>query len=211
MWKLDRIILQATESFLRKLRQRLIITLMVVVLPILALIVYQAKIARDLRTAEAQENAWGIAANVVVRESRFIDSAKQLLALLADSAEVINGDTRVCNAFLRRFVEHNSLYVDLGVADASGVVRCRAHVEAMGENVARASHFLRAVAVKGFATGDYALGGASARQSIAFASPLFAPGWESSRSYLRGIGCEVDQPACGREQSGGWSRSVGRR
>lgn len=53
MWKLDRIILQATESFLRKLRQRLMITLMVVVLPVLGLIVYQAKIARELRIAEA--------------------------------------------------------------------------------------------------------------------------------------------------------------
>jgi PAS domain S-box-containing protein len=172
MWKLDRIILQATESFLRELRQRLMITLMVVVLPVLGLIVYQAKIARELRIAEAQENAWEIAANVAVRESRFIDSAKQLLALLAGSAEVINGDTQVCSDFMRRFVEHNSLYVDLGVADASGVVRCRAHVGAVGENVARASHFLRAVAVKGFATGDYAVGGASERQSVAFALPL---------------------------------------
>lgn len=175
MWKLDRIILQATESFLRKLRQRLIMTLMVVVLPILGLIVYQARIARDLRIAEAQENAWKIAANVAVRESRFIDSAKQLLALLADSAEVINGETRVCSDFLRRFVEHNSVYVDLGVADANGVVRCRAQLDAVGESVARASHFQRAVAVKGFATGDYAVGGASERQSVAFAFPMFTP------------------------------------
>jgi len=172
MWKLDRIILQATESFLRKLRQRLIITLMVVVLPILGAIVYQAKIARDLRIAEAQENAWEIAANVAVRESRFIDSAKQLLALLADSAEVLSGNTQVCSDFLRRFVEHNSLYVDLGVADAGGVVRCRAHLEAVGESVAGASHFRRAVAVNGFATGDFAVGGGSKRQSVAFAFPL---------------------------------------
>ena len=172
MWKLDRIILQATESFLRKLRQRLIITLMVVVLPILGAIVYQAKIARDLRIAEAQENAWEIAANVAVRESRFVDSAKQLLALLADSAEVLSGDTQVCSDFLRRFVEHNSLYVDLGVADAGGVVRCRAHLEAVGESVAGASHFRRAVAVNGFATGDFAVGGGSKRQSVAFAFPL---------------------------------------
>ena len=175
MWNLDQIILQATESFLRKLRQRLIITLMVVVLPILGVILYQAKIARDLGIAEAQENAWEVAANVALRESRVIDSARQLLALLADSAEVINGDTRVCNDFLRRFVEHNGLYIDLGVADANGVARCRANVEAVGESVASASHFQRAIAVKGFATGDYALAGAAGRQGVAFAFPLLTP------------------------------------
>jgi PAS domain S-box-containing protein len=175
MSKLDRILLQTTESFLRKLRQRLMITIAVVVVPIFGLILYQAKIARDLRITEAQETAWEIAANIAVRESRFIDSARQLLALLADSAEVINGEPRACSDFLRRFVEHNNLYVDLGIADANGIVRCGAHFEGAGTNVARASHFQRAVAVKGFAIGDYAAGGASKRESVAFALPMLTP------------------------------------
>src|SRR6266545_3880802 len=86
MWKLDEILLQATGSFLRELRQRLLIIILVAVLPILALILYQAKIARDLQIAEAQENAWQMVEKVALREARFIDSAKQLLTLFAETS-----------------------------------------------------------------------------------------------------------------------------
>jgi hypothetical protein len=135
MWKLERIVLLATESFLRKLRQRLLIILLIAVLPILAVIFYQAKIARDVRIAEAQERAWEITENVAIREARFIDSAKQLLTLLADTPEVMNGETAACSEFLRRFVKHSSVYVDLGIADPNGRVRCASRSIEAGESV----------------------------------------------------------------------------
>ena len=174
MWKLDRIILQATESFLRELRQRLVIMILIVVLPILGLILYQAKIARDLRLAEAQESAWEIAENVALREVRFIDSAKQLLALLADTPDVMKGDAAQCGNLLKRFVDHSSLYADLGVADATGTVMCRAEIGEPGDSVARSSHFQRALAVRGFAIGDFAFRETLHRKSLSFAFPMFS-------------------------------------
>jgi PAS domain S-box-containing protein len=175
MWKFDKVIFQATESFLRKLRQRLLIMILIAVVPILSLILYQAKIARDLRIAEAQENAWEIAENVALREARFIDSAKQLLSLLAETADVVNGDRAVCSNFLKRFVEHNSAYVDLGIADPNGAVLCRAHAGEPGESVGRSSHFQRALAMRGFGIGDFAVRSAFARKSVGFAFPMFSP------------------------------------
>ena len=172
MWKLDQIILQATESFLRKLRQRLIIIILVAVLPILALILYQAKVDRDVRIIEAQENGWEIAENVAIRESRYIDSARQLLSLLAETPEVAEGSKTACSEFLRRFAEHNRVYVDLGVADPDGNVRCRAHGDETGERVSQAGYFRRALKVKGFAIGDYHVRGAPPRQSLSFALPV---------------------------------------
>ena len=175
MWKLDQVILQATESFLRSLRQRLLIIIMIAVFPILGLILCQAKIARDLRIAEAQENAWKIVEKVVLRKSRFIDSAKQLLTLLADTPEVRNGDGAECSELLKRLAEQNRIYVELGVAGPDGAVWCRAYSGETNESLARASHFQRALAVKGFAIGDYAVHGAIDRKSIAFAFPMFTP------------------------------------
>src|SRR5512135_319865 len=172
MWKLDQIILQATESFLRKLRQRLIIIILVAVLPILALILYQAKVDRDVRIIEAQENGWEIAENVAIRESRYIDSARQLLSLLAETPEVAEGSKTACGEFLRRFAEHNRVYVDLGVADPDGNLRCRAHGDETGERVSQAGYFRRALKVKGFAIGDYHVRGAPPRQSLSFALPV---------------------------------------
>ncbi len=172
MWKLDQIILQATESFLRKLRQRLIVIILVAVLPILGLILYQAKVTRDIRIVEAQENAWEIAENVAIRESRYIDSARQLLSLLAETPELAKENEAACGEFLRRFAEHNRIYVDLGVADPDGLVRCRAHADETGERVTQASFFRRALKVKAFAIGDYHVRGRPARQSLSFAMPV---------------------------------------
>ena len=174
MWKLDRIILQATESFLRKLRQRLLIIILIVVLPVLGLVLYQAKIAGDVRIAEAQENAWEIAENVALRQARFIDSAKQLLTLLADTREVMTGEAAQCASFLKRFVDHSSVYVDLGVAHPDGTVRCRAQTGEEEERLDRSSHFQRALAVRGFAIGDFALRGNLDRKSVGFALPMFS-------------------------------------
>ena len=173
MWKLERIVLLATESFLRKLRQRLLIILLIAVLPILAVIFYQAKIARDVRIAEAQEKAWEITENVAIREARFIDSAKQLLTLLADTPEVM-GERAACSEFLRRFVQHSSVYVDLGIADPNGRVRCASRSIEAGESVLNTNHFRRALAVQDFAIGDYAAGGVDDRSSVGFALPLFS-------------------------------------
>jgi PAS domain S-box-containing protein len=173
MWKFDEILLQATGSFLRELRQRLLIIILVAVIPILALILYQANVARDLQIAEAQENAWQIVEQVAIREARFIDSAKHLLTLLADTPEVLGNDLASCRDFLKRFTDHNKVYVDLGVADSSGDVGCRAYDSAeAGENLARTNHFQRAVTAKTFAIGDYQLQPKAERKSVNFAYPI---------------------------------------
>jgi PAS domain S-box-containing protein len=174
MGKFDRIILLATESFLRNLRQRLLIILLIAVVPVIGLIFYQAKLARDVGIAEAQEKAWQIAENVAAREARFIDSARQLLTLLADTPEVMSSETAACGKLLRRFTGHNDIYVDLGVAGGDGVVRCAANENKVGTSIARTSHFQHALAAKGFAIGNYALRGARDRKSVGFALPIFS-------------------------------------
>jgi PAS domain S-box-containing protein len=173
MWKLDKILLQATGSFLRELRQRLLIIILVAVAPILAVILYQAKMARDLQIADAQENAWQIVEKVAIREARFIDSARQLSTLLAETPEVTGHDRAACRDFLRRFGERNKLYVDLGIIDPSGTVRCRADDSAEpSENLAHTSYFQRAMTAATFAVGDYQLQSKAERKSINFAYPI---------------------------------------
>ena len=108
--------------------RRLLVIILIAVVPILAFILCQAKIARDVQIAEAREAAWQIVENVALRESRFIDAAQQLLTLLAETPEVAGGDKSACSHFLRRFAEHNTVYVDLGVADANGDVACRSQL-----------------------------------------------------------------------------------
>jgi PAS domain S-box-containing protein len=173
MSKLDEILLQTTGSFLRELRHRLLIIILVAVLPILALILYQAKMARDVHVVEALEDAWQIVEKVASRESRFIDSARQLLTLLAETREVAGTDVAACNDFVKRFVERDKTYVDLGVAGANGDVRCRARDSSRGnDNIASASYFQRIVKERTFAVGDYQLQNDAERKTIDFGYPI---------------------------------------
>src|SRR5262245_42012606 len=171
--KLVSILLQATGPFLRELRQRLLIIILLAVLPILALILYQAKIARDVQIVEAQEDAWQIVEKVASRESRFIDAARQLLTVLAETQEVKGKDTAACDAFAERFLEHNKTYVDLGVAEANGAIRCRARQSAQESgNIASASPFRRAVEQRHFAVGGHQVRRRLERNGIHFYYPI---------------------------------------
>lgn len=172
MWKLDRILLQASATFLRRLRQRLLIIILIAVVPVLGLILFQAKVARDAQIAEARETAWQIVENVALRESRFIDAAEQLLALLAETPDVIGGDKGSCSRFLRHFIERNRVYADLGIADADGRVVCRAEPPSTDDNVGATSYFQRAAKAKSFAIGDYQVQGAAPRQTMSFGYPI---------------------------------------
>jgi len=163
----------ATGAFLRELSRRLLLIILLAVIPILAAILYQAKLARDVQLGEALEDSWAIVESVAIREARFIDSAKQLLTLLADISEVTRGDSLICSRFLKQLTEHNRIYVDLGVADANGDVRCSASGSGdAGWSLLKSSHFRAALKAKKFAIGDYQLHGPSRRKVLNFAYPI---------------------------------------
>ncbi len=163
----------ATGAFLRELRRRLLLIILLAVIPILAAILYQAKLARDVQLGEALEDSWAIVESVAIREARFIDSAKQLLTLLADIADVTHGDVASCSSFLKQLTEHNRIYVDLGVAQANGDVRCRASDGgAAGLSLVKSSHFRAAFKAKKFAIGDYQFHEPSRRKILNFAYPI---------------------------------------
>ncbi len=172
MWKLDRILLQTTAAFLRRLRQRLLIIILIAVVPILGLILFQAKIARDTRIDEARETAWQVVENVALRESRFIDAAEQLLALLAETPDVVGADPKACRRFLRGFIERNQVYADLGIAEPDGDVVCRAERPDPNDNIGTASYFQRALQAKSFAIGDYQIQGAAPCPTLNFGYPV---------------------------------------
>ncbi len=165
--------LLATGSFLRELRRRLFLIILLAVIPILGVILYQAKLARDIELGEALDDAWALVESVALREARFIDSAKQLLTLMAGVADLTAGDTATCERFLKPLVEHNRGYAELGVADADGTVRCRiGNGESAHASLANSSHFRGALKAKSFAIGDFQRYAGGRRGSLNFAYPI---------------------------------------
>ena len=165
--------LLVTGPFLRELRRRLLDIILLAVVPILGVILYQAKLASDVQLGEVLEDAWELVENVALREARFIDSAKQLLTLLADVSDLTGSDASSCRRFLKPLIDHNRGYVDLGVADAYGAVHCRVNDAGNnGLNLIKTSHFRRALEAKSFAIGDYQLHQQGDRKSLNFAYPI---------------------------------------
>jgi len=173
MRKLDTVRFQPTGSFLRQLRRRLLMIILVAVVPILGVLLYQAKLARDVQVGEVLEDAWVTVENVAIRQARFIDAAKQVLTLLGDTVELIDGDATRCHGFLKQVAAHNQMYVDLGVADVNGDVLCRLSDSAETDlDLTKKSHFRAALKAKSFAVGDYQVRKPSNRKSLNFAYPV---------------------------------------
>ena len=151
---------------------RLILLVFIAVVPALILILHNAKRDRDVSAERIQEDAQRIVEIAAARQARFIDSARQLLAVLAEVPEVANGDSATCNRFVKGLTDRYSVYGNLGRIDAEGNLVCSAIGFSGARHLADRSYFRRAKASKSFAIGDYQVGGVTERGSVNFGYPI---------------------------------------
>ena len=154
------------------LRGRLILLVFIGIVPALILILHNARRDRDVSAARIQEDAERIVEIAASRQARFIDSARQLLAVLAEVPEVAHGDSAVCNRFVKGLADRYSVYGNLGRIDAEGNLVCSAVGFAGHLNLAERSYFRRAKDSKGFAIGDYQVGKVTGSGSVNFGYPI---------------------------------------
>ena len=176
IWKIDRILLQTTGSFLRRLRQRLLVIILIAVVPILFFILYQGKLARDLQLAEAHEAAWKIVENVALRESHFLESVQQFLWFAAHTPSLTHDAQANCNEVLRRIKAHDSYYIEFGIADADGAIRCSTGRSEDSDKTAGRELSQRVPQAKSFLIGDFQAQSADKPNNINFAMPAVDDG-----------------------------------
>ena len=154
------------------LRVRLILLVFIAIVPALILILHNAKRDRDVSAERIQEDAQRIVEIAASRQTRFIDSARQLLAVLAELPEVAWGDSAGCNRFVKGLTDRYSVYGNLGRIDAEGKLVCSAIGFSGTLNLADRSYFRRAKDSKDFAIGDYQIGKVTNRGSVDFGYPI---------------------------------------
>ena len=154
------------------LRVRLILLVFIAIVPALILILHNAKRDRDVSAERIQEDAQRIVEIAASRQTRFIDSARQLLAVLAELPEVAWGDSAGCNRFVKGLTDRYSVYGNLGRIDAEGNLVCSAIGFSSTLNLADRSYFRRAKDSKDFAIGDYQIGKVTNRGSVDFGYPI---------------------------------------
>ena len=154
------------------LRVRLILLVFIAIVPALILILHNAKRDRDVSAERIQEDAQRIVEIAASRQTRFIDSARQLLAVLAELPEVAWGDSAGCNRFVKGLTDRYGVYGNLGRIDAEGNLVCSAIGFSGTLNLADRSYFRRAKDSKDFAIGDYQIGKVTNRGSVDFGYPI---------------------------------------
>lgn len=167
----DKIKRMATEPFLRQLRRRILVMIAIVVVPLLLFTLYQAVLRRDVQVLEAHEAAWRLANAIAMRQSQAIDSASQLLTLLARTPGIAGSDKQACGATLRRLLGRNPAYLDVGVLAADGTLRCQAYAADFTVNLGRNALLQRAMETGDFVIGDLQQFGNWRRQALMLGAP----------------------------------------
>ena len=165
------------------LRGRLILLVFISVIPALVLILHNAKRDRDVSAARVQEDAQRIVEVAAARQRSFIDSARQLLTVVAEVPDVRAGDWAACSRFMKSLADRYSVFANLGVIDVEGNLTCSAVGFSGTVKLGDRSYFLRAKNSKSFAIGDYQFGRVTGRGSINFGYPLFRAGEVSAVVY----------------------------
>ena len=162
----------ATVSFLCQLRQRLLAMIAIAVVPIVAVVLYQAKLHRDVQILEVHETAWRLTHVIAQRQAQLVDSVKQQLTLLAQVPEIGKENSPACDESLRRLITQKQAYFDVGVVNQTGMVGCRVRDSGPGFDLAHNALRRRILETKDFVIGDFQLLGNWQRRALMFGFPI---------------------------------------
>ena len=163
--------------FLRSLRVRLLLLVLVAVIPALGAIAYTASEQKKIAVAEIQRNVLRLVEFSTHEEEQVLQGTRQILIVLANYARKADKNPSDCNAFCADILKQFKRYANIGVVKPSGDVFCSAIPLQEPTNAADRSWFQRAVASGDFAFGDYQVGRITGKPVLVLAYPFrFAAG-----------------------------------
>jgi signal transduction histidine kinase len=163
--------------FLKSLRIRLLLLVLVAVIPALGAIAYTASEQKKIAVAEIQRNVLRLVEFSTHEEEQVLQGTRQILIVLANYARKADKNPSDCNAFCADILKQFKRYANIGVVKPSGDVFCSAIPLQEPTNAADRSWFQRAVASGDFAFGDYQVGRITGKPVLVLAYPFrFAAG-----------------------------------
>ena len=154
------------------LRIRMLVLVLLAIVPPAILTVYGAWKERQQAVHSAEDNLQQLTQLAASSEARSIEAARQLLGMLAVTPEVRNGRER-CGAFLRTILKRNEGYINFGVMQSDGRLRCSALPLTEPIRLAERGDFRQAMAEQRFVAGDYRYGRLNRRHAIDLLYPIF--------------------------------------
>lgn len=157
--------------FLKSLRVRLLLLVLVAVLPAWGVIVYTASEQRRIAIAEIQRNVLRLAEFNAREEEQVLQGTRQILIALANFVRKTDENPFECSAFCADLLKQFRRYANMGAVKFNGEVFCSAVALDKTPNAADQSWFRRAVESGDFTVGDYHVGRITAKPVLVLSYP----------------------------------------
>ena len=157
--------------FLKSLRVRLLLLVLVAVTPAWGVIAYTASEQRQIAVAEIQRNVLRLAEFNAREEEQVFQGTRQILIALANFVRKTNDNPSECSAFCADLLKQFRRYANIGAVKSSGDVFCSAVPPDKPTNAADQSWFRRAVESGDFTVGDYHVGQITAKPVLVLSYP----------------------------------------
>ena len=153
------------------IRSGLVLTVLLAVLPALALQLATGLEHRRHLEAEAKAEVSRAAAAMAEVQERITDSTRQLLTALAAMPELRAKDATACSALFSTLLDKNPIYTNILAVDPNGDLFAAGH-SSRQINLADRKHFREAMATRQFVAGEYIVSRSSGEPSFPFAMPI---------------------------------------
>lgn len=146
-------------------------TVLLVALPIVSLLWWSVQVLQGAAGEDTVAHARALTKIAAQQHERHVADARTLLTVLAQMPDLVDPPAR-CNAVLRRLLDANPGYANLGVVGRDGQVLCSALPVPAGTNLGDRAYFRRALETRHFAAGSYQIGRITGAPGVNFAYPM---------------------------------------
>jgi signal transduction histidine kinase len=157
--------------FLKSLRLRLMLLVLVAVIPAWGAIAYTASEQRRIAVAEIQRNVLRLVEFSTHEEEQVLQGTRQILIALSDYVQKTDENPSECSAFCADLLKQFKRYANIGAIKSNGDVFCSAAPLDKPINTTDQAWFRRAVQSDDFAIGDYHVGRITGKPVLVLAYP----------------------------------------
>ena len=109
-------------SFVRSIRVKLVLLVLVSIIPALAVIVYSEQALRGVLVRNAHEKSLMIVLGLASEHERTVESTRRLLSAIAKTPVVRDKNIPLCTVLLHDILEDNPIYANLFLVNTEGMV-----------------------------------------------------------------------------------------
>lgn len=155
------------------LRAALILLVLIAVVPVFGVVIQASLAEQAQRLERAQASLRALVGLAAAHQEQYIEGARQMLTAVALAPPVFRDNAQECEAYFRKLEQRYRRYANFGLLDPAGYLTCRAARTVHPVFAGDRTYFRQAIQTGGFTVGNYMVGRATGKPSLAFGMPAY--------------------------------------